>query len=370
MLEINEHLRPEVEEMIEAMLGRTWFLSKPTAERMVKWRIAMLEKAVAASGYSYPAYAHLRLAGLLDDIVATARRVKPDGKDEFFVQLREAVWNEICDRDLDRITSAKGKVMSRPTTRFFRQQDVRFRIRRLRFLARRLAEDIEGTPDVPAKASDAMRDAIYSSLSRYFEMETAEYLGSALSQAVGDAITNPGALLDQLAAHRDLKAADDATDHALLNAMMMMPEDARRTMLFGYLGYTLYDIATLPLLQGEGLDEFDPIKVDRIAPDDATTIRDGGAAQMLKGIEFNNFGAFFSRAYRENDYLWGRLHGVDRLIDILVSALPAGKDLDVATVLNLKKKAFLAILDQEDGRLKRVKPLIKELRSEIDAIIP
>jgi patatin-related protein len=368
MREITEHLRPEVEEMIEAMLGRTWFLSKPTPERMVKWRISMLEKAVAASGYSYPAYAHLRLVGLMDDIVSTARRVLPEGGDEHFAQLREAVWSEICARDLDRVTGAKGKVMARPTTRFFRQQDVRFRIRRLRFLARRLADDIEGTADVAPAVADAMRDAIYASLSRYFEMETAEYLSPQVADAVRHAASDPGRLIDQLANCRDLKAADDATDKALLDAMMQLPEAARRTMLFGYLGYTLYDIATLPLLQGEGLDEFDPIKVDRIAPDDATAIRSGGAAATLKGIEFNNFGAFFSRAYRENDYLWGRLHGVDRLVDILVSALPTGKEMDKGTVLALKKKGFVAILDQEEKRLKRVKPLIAALRTEIAAI--
>jgi patatin-related protein len=370
MREISEHLRPEVEDMIEAMVGRTWFLSKPTPERMMKWRISMLEKAVAASGYSYPAYAHLRLAGLLDDIIANARRAWPEGNDAHFAALRTAVWNEICARDLDRITGAKGKVMARPTTRFFRQQDVRFRIRRLRFLARRLAEDIEGSQDVAVNATDAMRDAIYASLSRYFEMETAEFLGPALAQTVRDGVEQPGALLDALATHRDLKAADDATDVALLNAMAGLPEAARRTMLFGYLGFTLYDIATLPLLQGEGLDEFDPVKVDRISPDDAQSIRTGGAAAMLKGIEFNNFGAFFSRAYRENDYLWGRLHGVDRLIDILVSALPDGSPMDAGAVLAFKKRAFGAILDQEENRLRRIKPLIASLRSEIEGVTP
>src|SRR3546814_6434364 len=80
-------------------------------------------------------------------------------------------------------------------------------------------------------------------------------------------------------------------------------------------------MATLQLLQGEGFDEFDPIKIDRISPSDATAIRTGGAAAMLKGVEFNSFGAFFSRAYRENDYLWGRLHGADRLIDIVASSV-------------------------------------------------
>ncbi len=50
-------------------------------------------------------------------------------------------------------------------------------------------------------------------------------------------------------------------------------------MLLAHLGFPFFDIATLPLLQGEGLDEFDPIRVDRISPDDAAAIRDGRCAR-------------------------------------------------------------------------------------------
>jgi hypothetical protein len=167
-----------------------------------------------------------------------------------------------------------------------------------------------------------------------------------------------------------LEAADDATDAALIAALADMPDTATRKILLGYLGYILYDIATLPLLQGEGQDEFDPIKVDRISPDDASTIRKGGAATTLKGIEFNNFGAFFSRAYRENDYLWGRLHGIDRLIDIVLSSMPGNLSAEQAEVLAIKKKAFAAVLEAEAPRLPRVQPLIAELRAEIAAISP
>ena len=77
-----------------------------------------------------------------------------------------------------------------------------------------------------------------------------------------------------------------------------------------------------PLLDESDLP-FGAPAFDRIAPDDARSIREGGAEATLKGIQFNNFGAFFSRAYRENDYLWGRLHSAERMIDIAISALPA-----------------------------------------------
>ena len=107
----------------------------------------------------------------------------------------------------------------------------------------------------------------------------------------------------------------------LAEALVVMPKNLRRRMLLTYLGFPYYDVATLPLLRNEGLTEFDPVKVDRISPDDARSIREGGTAATLRGIEFYNFGAFFSRAYRENDYLWGRLHGCARLIDPVCSTL-------------------------------------------------
>jgi patatin-related protein len=266
------------------------------------------------------------------------------------------------------MTGPRGKVMAAESMNFFREQDVRFRIRRLRFLARRLAEDVEVMADIPPHVADRLRQAIYASLAHFLEVETSEYLGVDVAEAVRQGVDNPAALLELLASRRNLEAADTATDAAINAALADVPEAATRKILLGYLGYILYDIATLPLLQGEGLDEFDPIKVDRISPDDATTIRKGGAAATLKGIEFNNFGAFFSRAYRENDYLWGRLHGIDRLVDIVLSSMPGAVSAEQAEVMAIKQKAFAAVLEAEAPRLKRIQPLIEELRAEIASI--
>ena len=105
----------------------------------------------------------------------------------------------------------------------------------------------------------------------------------------------------------------------LAEALETMPKNLKRRMLLTY-GFPYYDVATLPLLRNESLTEFDPVKVDRISPDDARSIREGTRA-TLRGIEFYNFGAFFSRAYRENDYLWGRLHGAERMVDLVCSTL-------------------------------------------------
>jgi hypothetical protein len=242
----------------------------------------------------------------------------------------------------------------------------------LRFLARRLATDVEQnaalSADDSATGVDAMREAIYDNLSLYLLRETSDYMGAEFAKAVECGCDEPGKLIDMMADRRQLINTDRLVDEKLFTALSNLSVEPQRIVLLGYLGYPLYDIATLPLLQGEGLDEFDPVKVDRISPEDALTIRKGGAAETLKGIEFNNFGAFFSRAYRENDYLWGRLHGVDRLIDIIVSAAPDQHAFDPYRILAFKKRAFVAILDQEEARLAQIAPLILSLRNEIELL--
>ena len=123
-------------------------------------------------------------------------------------------------------------------------------------------------------------------------------------------------------------------------------------------------VLELPLLRGEEHTEFDPVKVDRISPDDARSIRSGGTHDTLRGVEFYNFGAFFSRAYRENDYLWGRLHGAERMIDLVCST--AEQAPDEGACQRFKRAAFHAILDEEEERLKANSGLIERLRQEIE----
>jgi len=368
MRRVIDSLRNEVENTVETLLGKTWFLTQPTASRMQKWRQSAQEKAIAAAGFSYRAYSHLKIAGVVDDITATARRSLPDSSNEFFRDLRSALWGEIKARGLDNMPQNNGKIATRQAATFFRAHDLRFRIRRLRFLARHLTEEVENVIAVPDDNITKMRDAIYKCLALFLDLETAEFLGVDFALAAKSGISDPAGLMDHLAAQRDLVRTDGKVDKILCEAMLTLPVEARRIMLLGYLGYALYDIATLPLLQDEGFDEFDPVKVDRISPEDCTSIRKGGAAATLKGIEFNNFGAFFSRSYRENDYLWGRLHGAERMIDILVSSLPPGHEFSTGRAQSYKRLVFHAILDEEQDRLTHIQPLINSLRTEVDQI--
>jgi patatin-related protein len=356
---IVEAMRPEVEAAIERAFGSTLLLLRPTPRRLFSWRARAQTVAAREAGYAYAAYGHLKLAGVAEEVAERIFRLGGGGDRGRHERVRKAVWSEIRQRGLtahDAMTTAGARPA---VVLFLRSFDAAFRTRRLRFLVRRLGQ-IEEQPNPPREAIAAARDQIYQLIGRY----SAPPAGAS-AQAWRDVEARPGAALDSLSDALALRAADDEADTRLTAALAAFPKPERRSLILAYLGFPFYDIATLPLLQGEGLDEYDEVKVDRISPEDATAIRSGGVGATLKGIQFNSFGAFFSRAYRENDYLWGRLHGADRLIDITVSTLPDGVHLPEGLTERLKREAFRAILDEERPRLREIQPLFEAIEREL-----
>ncbi|HYG46630.1 MAG TPA: patatin-like protein [Allosphingosinicella sp.] len=356
---IVEAMRPEVEAAIERAFGSTFLLMRPTAKRLAAWRARAQIVAAREAGYAYAAYGHFKVAGVAEEVAERIFQLGGGGDRGRQERVRQAIWSEIRRRglaDQEAMTSSGARPQ---VVLFLRSFDSAFRTRRLRFLVRRLGQ-IEEQPDPPRDAIAAARGEIYRLIGRYSE-ETAE-AGAEVYRA---AEAHPGAALDALAAAWSLRADDDEADARLTEALAAFPKPERRSLILAYLGFPFYDIATLPMLQGEGLDEYDEVKVDRISPEDATAIRAGGVGATLKGIQFNSFGAFFSRAYRENDYLWGRLHGADRLIDITVSTLPEGLHLPEGLTARLKREAFRAIIAEERPRLLEIQPLFDSLDQEI-----
>jgi patatin-related protein len=361
MQHIVDAMKVEVEEQVAALFGTTFFLDTPTVARLEKWRAKAQDQAAARAGFAFAPYGHLKLSAVIEELASLIDRLLPPEGAVHQANRRLALWDEARARGLDRISGKRGAGASSDAIVFFRTHDLGFRIRRLRFLARELDTAVEATRDGRDPVCEDMREAIFTALGLYLDRQGDSWLADLDLPA--DA--GPGDWIDAIAARRDLRTVDGEADALIAAGLSAMPKDDRRTLLLAYLGYPFYDIATLPLLQGEGFDEFDPIKIDRISPSDATAIRTGGAAAMLKGVEFNSFGAFFSRAYRENDYLWGRLHGADRLIDIVASSVTGDGALAGADLKAIKRRAFLAILDEEEARLPKVKALIDELRGEI-----
>ncbi|WP_260324562.1 DUF3376 domain-containing protein [Microcystis aeruginosa] len=64
------------------------------------------------------------------------------------------------------------------------------------------------------------------------------------------------------------------------------------------------------------------IKLVRISPNDADKGfgKDKGLEEKLAGDQFRAFGGFFKKSWRSNDILWGRLDGVNRIVDGLLTS--------------------------------------------------
>jgi patatin-related protein len=360
---ILDALRPEVEEAVERLFGHTLFLDRPTAKRLTAWREKAQQAAAERSGFAFHAYSQVKTAGVVESLAKLIGQATPelaDGRQDAVVA---RLWEHLRANGLDRLNSLRGTATPEAIA-FLRAHDLAFRVRRLRLIARRLARDwtdLEGAEEGTAR-EDA-RAAVFAALAPYIAREPVAALGPDFPAIAATVLDDPGRVLNEIAERRDLARVDPWVDGLLAEALAAMPKVLRRRTLFAYLGFPFYDAATLPLHDGDGLNEFDPIKVDRISPEDCTAIRRGGAEATLRGREFFSFGAFFSRAYRENDYLWGRLHGAERMIDLIASTVEEPLPDDV--IAGFKRDAFSAILDEEEGRLTAEPGLVPGLRQEI-----
>ncbi len=352
-------MAPHVDASIERALGARVFLFKVTPERLAEWRSRLQSEAARGSGFVYAAYGQLKIAQIIE---ALAVRLANCGGQPVAV-VRAALAETVRKRGFDHPSQALARDgATSDYVAFLRSFDLEFRIRRLRFLIRRVNAMTSLDLDVESRSAlDGMKAGIYAIIGPHLQRRQPGFLGATVKAAAHDVVRDPEAALAALADAMDLRGLDSFSDGALIQLFAVpMPKALRRQLLSAYLGFPFYDIATLPLMESDGVDEFDEIKVDRMSPDDALGLRSAGGGS-LKGAQFSAFGAFFSRAYREHDYLWGRLHGAERLIDIVVSALPDDAMLPTPRIAALKKDAFKAIIDSERQKLTAIPEVFEAL---------
>lgn len=144
----------------------------------------------------------------------------------------------------------------------------------------------------------------------------------------------------------------------------------RRIVLSAYLGWPYGDVVMLPTINALGLNinSFEEVLIDRISPQDATSVCIEAGCGPLRGEKAIGFGGFLDRSARENDYLWGRIHAIERLIDIVASTVDP---LIVSVMPNypaFKKRAFEAMLRDEADRLTNIPEVVAAVREAIDKL--
>ncbi|MFV3129899.1 patatin-like protein [Niveispirillum sp. KHB5.9] len=377
--------RPRVAEQVLRVLDGP-LPPAPTIEQIRHWRDRASAEAASQAGFAYEAYLRLKIEGALEQLAGLLcpclGRTDAGARASLLKALNG--WARARGVLPDRLE--EGRAGERPTwVRFLRDFDIAFRARRLRFLIRELNAIYplvgEGEhADTRARDLDEMKASLYSALERLpggtgltddglgmFNAGERSALGN-LMRADGP-VPSPDTLdraLAQLAGAWKLEAQSAEIDEifALMGLNYLGPA-ARRQIFEAYLGFSFWDVLTFSTSGWVELDEFHAIRVDRIAPPDARLLRRAGAPADLRSARMNAFGGFFSRHDREHDYLLGRLHAAERVIDLVIDA--GGMDMSDARANGVKLRAFHAILVAEEKRLGAGNKALEQVRAWVEA---
>ena len=393
--------RPSIHRLLARIIADP--LDRPAdADQIRAWREKANAHVAQDAGFAYQGYVRLKLASVrrfVARLIAEMRDAPPRSPLARLIAETIDAWAAhtglvYSERDDDSARrTAAGAIPDWAS--FLLAFDVDYRKRRLNFLIEgqnRLYQMIEHPrfKGLDPAVIDALKRDFYGCLERvqrreemrFFDADTralaAEIFAAAPSAADArdlrrrarhfvEANAEPlSALVARLAARIELNASTRDVDVLLAGLdPARWPPEARREVLINYLGFPFWDVLTFPLTSTREVGELHEILVDRISPQDARSLDGFNGAHSLKGIGFGHFAAFLSRAYRENDYLLGRLHAIDRLIDIVCDSARIDAAHEGIDVVSLKRRAFTRVLEAEAPHLTESAALIAALRRRV-----
>ncbi|MGH6941381.1 patatin-like protein [Hypericibacter sp.] len=346
-----------------------------------RWRDAANGVAAREAHYAYQVYARLKMAELVESLghqlklacgIDATSPLSP-AVPSFLAHWLEREGARLPDGAIPLAVGREPGEKRPGWIRFLGSYDIDFRRRRLSFLIRGLNR-LYGQLDTPSLAGvtseqlDTLKAQFYKplhQLRRYSSGDVDELpVAKALRQMVegADPKSFPiDQVMQRLAEGLNLPAVDAYIDGVLAEVVRSNWSAAlHRELIVHYVGFAFWDVLTFPIAEWRDIEEHEEVRVDRISPEDALSLS-GEGAQVLEGIAFGHFGGFFSRPHRENDYLWGRLHGAERLIDIIYDAARSERAAGSIDILAVKRAAFRAILATE-------RKYLGSMVGEIDAL--
>jgi len=401
-----EGARPFVSGLVGSVV--TADLSAPiTPDQIRSWREHINARVARDAGFAYQSYVRLKLIAAYDFVARTLVRLSGSTPQSLPAQALGHIVDAWALKSRNQYAEPDGLVLRQEETtapplaawaRILLAFDIEYRKRRLHFLIEGLNRvyemlDRPGFESLQPAAINDLKRALYGRLETLharesptrFSTPTQKLIASLFAQPLlldhaadlagyaRDFVNSHAAaidrLVDQLAAEVDLASTTRDLDITLATMNDARWSAApRREVLINYLGFPFWDVLTLSATTAQQAGEFNEILINRISPQDSTTLTGFNGEECLKGVRLGHFAAFFSRAYRENDYLLGRLHAIDRLIDIVCDSGRVDPRRDGIDVLALKKRAFLQVLDVEAKHLGQSTALMAALRACIAAL--
>ncbi|MES0809249.1 patatin-like protein [Roseibium sp. SCPC15] len=371
---------PMVEQAVSGLLPKRRAV---TADILSKCRKDATVTAFEQAGFAFLNYQSLKLHALAERLAGlTARISEVPGAHTY----EETVLGHYSQH-FTKLTAESTDVLGRTdpnVVALLRGLDVDYRIRRLRFVIRKLNgfynyQPSSKLPPPNTGALDHMKGLLYEQIDHLTWRWTERFYGGrsrkqaeeflkAVEAGSSTACEQVVPLLNGYTHMMGLTDLDRLQDELFAEtARDLLDAERHASLLRAYIGFGFYDLITFPVLQRNDFSEVTEILVDRISPRDASSLYTEGFD--LKGKALNAFGAFFNRGWREHDYLWGRLNAADRLVSIVLSAAGEGT-LPQPQVNQARARIFLAILEEERENLSQIPEELDRVDDLIRSIYP
>lgn len=386
---------PELSGFVKTIMAPP--LPAGSAEDNVKaWRERANTAAAKEAGYAYQVYARLKTLAVVDFVaelicgLGDTPKNGPSG--EKLVKWVRAWADRRGAIPPDGALGPAQDADVSPWIVFLRHADAPFRRRRLLFVMQglnliygRLNE--AGMSGVEPQHVDLLKRRFQTALNRMGTLQSGAFASPQLrleARRLVDMLEGENGLATDAAAEKtfndemkrllkqidlelDLPSVDRDVDGIVASAMADdIPDALAHELSVFYFGFPFWDVWTYPMNEWQVREEHRETRIDRISPADASLLHNGTSTR-LKGAELKHFAGFLSRSRREHDYLWGRLHGAERLIDIIADAARIEGALGDVDIRGFKIRAFSAILDTEEHHL-RDKELLAAVRAQLDRL--
>jgi patatin-related protein len=378
----------------------------PGSPQLKEWSETIHRAARELGGLGYGTYLRLKIGSALDSFARAACLVCDYTDSSNHAQLV---------RDLVRAWARGKNLFAHDETEeqraFVRDFDLRYAERRLRFviagvswLYRDAAPEMkDGYPS--RRQLDAVKERLYEALAKLEWLSSGrgfagEVLGGVQTcfgeQRLTEYLRTHGLSVDRfLTDHGDeLDAVNDALrsllDQELEGFTAALYSDlieltagwdtkTRRDLLIRYLGFPIWDGVLYPVQALSDVAERDEIRVLRLSPRDSSLLKPLSGRPKVQGADLGHAYAFFSREARENDYLWGRLDAAERLVRLLLTRMEVVGEGDRKIDRRVPgqdhpdyrarcQRVFRAVLEEDAPHLPNVRPLVDDLRRQIDAL--
>jgi len=405
--------KPEIEALVMEISGHT-LDSITEAKQITYLRIISNIKSVTGAGFSYGGYARLNVRNTvanLTNLIGEICKFSAGSslRRRLFTVLHDMAFQDKFDfssysQKLEKNNISKifkwamglGKEEQRseplPSWGYFLTKfDIKYQRRRLLFVIKDIntyyayhTNDVTKLDELKRSLyallenidhcahPDAIPEDIKEILCEAFNpiRNSEEYANDTVFRKdVKDHIPKIKLALDCLANSLNLDLYKTAADQIIADQNKIdWKSDLAKNLAISYVGFSFWDVTTFSIMGSKELGELNEIKVNRISPNDLSVLRKPDEEIPLRGTAMAGFGAFFSRADRENDYLWGRINSAERLIEQLLTQAMISNIDHKLDVIALKKRAFTTILDVEENYLHDIPELFLELRDKVSKL--